>query len=267
MTAPQIGTGFPFGLRESCRDLDVADRLIVWPRTYAVGPIPELVSGDAGDGQSPRPRPGQSGDMMGVRPYRRGDSLRRVHWPQTARHGNLVVCELHAQAVPRVQVVLDDAPAIRPGADDAREWAIRIAASFVEGWRARGAEVELIVGTREVTRSGRDRVSMVLDALAMLDETGPEPRLDPTPAGPEVGRSAFGMRVVITTDRRLRAGLRPWGTGRALSERFVVLSADGFEGRPAGCPADLTPRPWIWLEGPSDVAPSLGGGWRRGGGR
>jgi uncharacterized protein (DUF58 family) len=271
-STPRIGTGFPFGIRESYRDLEATDRLIVWPRTYTVGPVPEMVSGHEGDGQSPRPRPGQTGEMMGVRPYRRGDSLRRVHWPQTARQGDLVVCELHALAVPRIQVVMDDLPATHGATgvgDGAREWAIRIAASFVEGWRAWGAEVELFIGARQVTRSGRDKLPVVLDALAMLDEDGPasRPVLDQTADGARVERSSCGMRLVITTDRRLREGVRSWGPGRALSERFVVLSADGFEGRPVLSPGDLAPRPWVWLPGPSAVASGLRGGWREGGGQ
>ena len=56
-----------------------------------------------------RDRPGTWGDVLGVRPYRRGDVLRRIHWPQSARHGQLVVCEVQASR-PSVQIVLDTHP-------------------------------------------------------------------------------------------------------------------------------------------------------------
>ena len=48
------------------------------------------------EGLAPRDRPGPAGDFLGVRPYRRGDSLRRIHWPQSARHDQLIVCELQS---------------------------------------------------------------------------------------------------------------------------------------------------------------------------
>ena len=65
----------------------------------------------ASDGLATRDRAGQWGDPLGVRPYRRGDPLRRVHWVLTARHGELIVRELQSNAVPRVQIVLDAHPA------------------------------------------------------------------------------------------------------------------------------------------------------------
>ena len=91
---PRIATAFPFGLWEASRPLAVPSRLLVWPRTFPVGPIPEAASGLEGYGLATRNKAGTAGDLLGVRPYRRGASLRRVHWPQSARHGHLIVCEL-----------------------------------------------------------------------------------------------------------------------------------------------------------------------------
>ena len=34
-------------------------------------------------------RPGNEGDVIGVRPYRHGDRLRSIHWAQTARRDAL----------------------------------------------------------------------------------------------------------------------------------------------------------------------------------
>ena len=99
--APRIASAFPFGLWESSRPLLVPSRLLVWPRTFPVGPIPEAASGREGEGLAPRNKAGNAGDLLGVRPYRRGDSLRRVHWPQSARHGQMIVCESEARAMPR----------------------------------------------------------------------------------------------------------------------------------------------------------------------
>ena len=82
------------------------------PRPMAVGPrplapphpFPELF-GTWGDG---RPRPAAVGDVVrGVRDYVPGDPVRRVHWPSTARRGDLVVKEVEEPGAPRLVVVLD----------------------------------------------------------------------------------------------------------------------------------------------------------------
>jgi uncharacterized protein (DUF58 family) len=82
------------------------------PRPMAVGPrplapphpFPELF-GAWGDGA---PRPAGVGDVVrGVRDYVPGDPARRVHWPTTARRGDLVVKEVEEPGAPRMVVILD----------------------------------------------------------------------------------------------------------------------------------------------------------------
>lgn len=77
----------------------------VGPRPYAPPhPFPELF-GTWGEG---RPRPAAMGDVVrGVRDYVPGDPLRQVHWPNSARRGDLVVKEVEETAAPRLVVALD----------------------------------------------------------------------------------------------------------------------------------------------------------------
>ncbi len=105
LTPPRLTTGFPFGLWENSRQLTVEKSLVVWPRTYPVGPIPP-VSGDRQvEGNVSRSMVGTQGDVLGVRSYRRGDSPRRIHWGQSARHDRLIVCELESNSRPVIQLV------------------------------------------------------------------------------------------------------------------------------------------------------------------
>ena len=53
--------------------------LLVWPRTFPVGAGPRGGGAEDVDGLATRDRAGP-GRPAGVRPYRRGDPLRRVHW-------------------------------------------------------------------------------------------------------------------------------------------------------------------------------------------
>jgi uncharacterized protein (DUF58 family) len=197
-----------------------------------------------------------------VRPYRRGDPLRRIHWPQTARHDRLVVCELQRQAAPALQVVLDvhDDVHSGPGPDGSREWAIRIAASFLERGIEQGADVEAVLGGRAVAPRGGSvatRRALVLDALA---EIGPEGiwTLDDLLEMPACRRVFDGLRVIVTTDLGLRWSRRD--APRDPRDRLVVLKASAFAGGSedgeSGPPGEV-PACWIWVDDPGTAARCL----------
>jgi uncharacterized protein (DUF58 family) len=257
--APQLSCGFPFGLWHASRAVAVARPLLVWPRIFPVGPLP-LTAGDRScDGAVFRNKAGTTGDLLGVRPYRRGDSLRRIHWPQTARHGRLVVCELQSPAHPLVQIVVDTDPRVHggQGADSSREWAIRIAASFMEGWLRDGAQVEAVIGGALFPgKAGAAQIPVLLDALArVLPELGLSlAQLSERPAWKNFDG---GLRVVITTDRALAEVSA--AVLRDTRQRFVVLRADSFiDEQPAAHPSAALPvEPWILIDGPANVPASL----------
>jgi uncharacterized protein (DUF58 family) len=262
--APRVICGFPFGLWEASRPLALTSTLLVWPRTVPVAAVPEAKGDQAWHGLATRDRAGQWGDPLGVRPYRRGDPLRRVHWALTARHGQLVVREVQSSAVPRVQIVLDAHPAAHGGSgpDGSREWAIRVAASLAEGWIGQGAEVELVLDRVAVSAHGRwarERTAAVLDALARLKPGG-----DRDLAGllslPECRRCRAGFRIIVTTDVGLRC-LAGAGLGlRRAGDRFVILKAGAFGWDGGDGPAAPLPVvPWIGIEGPGRVATCLRG--------
>ncbi len=265
--APRVASAFPFGLSSASRPLAVAGPLVVWPRTFDVGPVPRASGGRWKDGEAPRDRPGGSGDFLGVRPYRRGDSPRRVHWPQTARHGRMMVCELQSSAVPPVQVVLDVDPSMHrgEGPGGSREWAIRIAASFVDAWIGAGAEVELVVGGLAIRAGGgpvAGRRAGLLDALARV---GPGPSIGLVEAfdRPDCRRFGAGLRVVVATDLALAAlGPRPRG---GATERFAVLRAAAFD--PSGLTGEAGPlpiRPWAWIDDLAQVPRQVRRAWKEG---
>ena len=260
VNSPSIASGFPFGLWNARRALTIERTLLVWPRTFPVGPSPEAAEGRSADGPAPRDKPGTWGDLLGVRPYRRGDSLRRIHWPQTARHGQLVVCEVQASAVPRVQIVLDTHPGshLGLGPESSREWAIRVAASFAEAWINQGAEVEMIHDGRSfLSRGGstRARSAGMLDALARLAPGGTDTLADLLSLR-EVRRFEHGLRVVVTTDLALweltTDDIRP------TKSRFVVLEARAFGSGSRNDPSGHLPVvPWLLIDGPARVASCL----------
>jgi len=81
-------------------------------------------------------RSGQSLVPMGVREYRPGDDLRRVHWPATARRGSLMVKEVEVDLAPYFSVFIDLDRRHRAGMGrkSTLEYVLRTAASVI--WSA-----------------------------------------------------------------------------------------------------------------------------------
>jgi uncharacterized protein (DUF58 family) len=258
---PRVVCGFPFGLWEASRPLEVTESLLVWPRTFPVPMMPETAGAQVSDGLATRDRAGQWGDPLGVRPYRRGDPLRRVHWVLTARHGELIVRELQSNAVPRVRIVLDAHPPAHRGLgpDGSREWGVRVAASLAEGWSREGAEVELVLDRGLVPVRGgtqRARSGPLLDALARLG-----PSCDRTLAEllrlPE-SRSDGALRVIVTTDIALREGSEE--VSPRPGDVWIVLQAAAFGSDRVHDPTEPLPlpvTPWIRICGPEHVTACL----------
>jgi uncharacterized protein (DUF58 family) len=74
------------------------------------------------------PRAGSGTELFGVREYRPGDSLRRIHWRSSARHGELVVREYEPPGIQMLGIFCDPHPATAEVADQIA----RLAAS--EAW-------------------------------------------------------------------------------------------------------------------------------------
>jgi uncharacterized protein (DUF58 family) len=74
------------------------------------------------------PRAGYGNEVFGVREYRAGDSLRRIHWRSSARHGELVVREFEPPGLQTLTILVDPSPPSVQAADQVA----RLAAS--EAW-------------------------------------------------------------------------------------------------------------------------------------
>jgi uncharacterized protein (DUF58 family) len=74
------------------------------------------------------PRAGSGMELFGVREYRAGDPLRRIHWRSSARLGELVVREYEPPGVQTVGIFCDPSP----GSTDVADQIARLAAS--EAW-------------------------------------------------------------------------------------------------------------------------------------
>ncbi len=103
-----VSSSAPFGVADRRRRLAVAGETVVYP---SVERLNELAFVDASPTHERAlhayPLRGDGPDYLGVREYRSGDSMRHVHWPSTARTGELMVREFEREQTRRVAIVID----------------------------------------------------------------------------------------------------------------------------------------------------------------
>ena len=98
---------------------------LVLPRFAALAARPHVRELEA---SVAAPRAGSGTEMFGVREYRPGDPLRRIHWRSSARHGELIVREFEPPGVQTLGIFCDPSPPTSEVADQIA----RLAAS--EAW-------------------------------------------------------------------------------------------------------------------------------------
>ncbi len=183
---PALASSDPFGLFTARRATEErvvpTARLTVFPRAF---PIDYLsIASDLSwsiSGLEPANAVGASGDFLGTREYRPGDSVRAIHWPLSARMGELIVKDFERNASTEVAIFLDlDAKAAwGRGRDHTLEYAIRIAASVSDYSSRRGNAVGLVAHSTQwiVLPPGKGpyHQQMLMHYLAAFGSTGSAP--------------------------------------------------------------------------------------------
>lgn len=98
----------PLGLAELPAPEGPVDHLIVYPTVESLDGFP-LVRGQDPSMAASRPEHAQRGgeDFYTLREYQRGDDLRRVHWPSSAKTDQLMIRQLETPWQSRAMVLLD----------------------------------------------------------------------------------------------------------------------------------------------------------------
>ncbi|MFP3900084.1 MAG: DUF58 domain-containing protein [Acidimicrobiia bacterium] len=163
----------PFGLATVSVVAAPEVELTVLPGVDDIRPAP-LTTGHDPTAGTLRPHAlGRVGeDFYALRQYVVGDDLRRIHWPSTARHDELLVRQQEQPWQGRTTVLLDVRRAAHDGASI--EAAVSAAASVVTANSARHDLVRLVTtdGTDTGFGSGASHVDALLEHLAVIDRSG-----------------------------------------------------------------------------------------------
>ena len=227
--------GDVLGLETVSLPVDGAAAVLVHPRLVELETLFSEAGRRGGDGRRLLLRRTAGFDFHSVREYEQGESLRRVHWPTTARRGQLMVKELDDAPRDAVVVVLDCDPSGAVGSppDSSFDTAVRAAASILRVYAARGRRATLVAtGTGGVV----DVCSLTdfgdaLDALAAVEPDAAFPLA--RALGHEQAPTARAGELVVVT-----ATLDPTSLGAVLDSAarrlvsVVWVDAPSFAGRP-----------------------------------
>lgn len=169
----QILTVDSAGLFRAWKRIPEVDEFAVFPRVYDVSGLARLGSRAAlSTHELTAGRPGRSPLYLGVRDYRPGDDLRHIHWPASARRGELVVKEYEVDLAPYLTVFLDLDARFRAGTGkkSTLEYTVRSAASIVWSATRAGNFVQVIgAGRRPIhVPPGRGETHMTFALYELL---------------------------------------------------------------------------------------------------
>ena len=165
----QVVVGDPFGLTRLATTAAPTTELTVFPRVDAIDPLPYTTGHDPLAGARQPNALGRSGeDFYALRPYAVGDDLRRVHWPSSARHDELLVRQNELPWQGRTTIVLDVRKTAHRG--DSLEVAVSAAASVVAATTRRSDLIRLVTtaGTDSDFAPGSDHVEAIMEHLAVV---------------------------------------------------------------------------------------------------
>jgi uncharacterized protein (DUF58 family) len=167
----------PFALARAELHLGTESALLVYPRLVDLERVFTQSGGATQSGGRVLLRRTAGYDLHSVREYEHGESLRKVHWPTTARRGTLMVKELEDMPHDEVAVLLDaDEHAVVGESFDVQ---VRAAGSILRAHALRGRRSLLTITSSPPASShvasfdGEWRVA--LELLAAAEPTGTEP--------------------------------------------------------------------------------------------
>ena len=202
----EVETSFPFGLFRARSAADVSGQLCVWPETAFLPGLPDAAESQLSEELFSDRRVGEFGDILGTRLFREGDSLRRVHWAQTARQQTLIVTERQAPMMSTVRVILDLSSESHP--EESRratvEQCIRVTASLCDSLHRQHCRIELLTKYELfVIESNAAGLQKAMDALAVINVGSERPNASESRLQAANGRGDFA--ITVTTESAFRS--------------------------------------------------------------
>jgi len=190
----------PFGLATRAVSVPGEGALVVLPRVVPLTPVRGVRAGSGGESASSPRMALQGEDDVGVREYRVGDDLRRIHWRSTARTGETMVRQDEEPTRRRAIVVLDDRASVHAGTGSGGsfEWSVTAVASVVTLLLGERFEVHLSLASDETGQvSPVAGVDHALDQLAAVQPSAATSARGMVEAFDEFAQHGGGLVVAV----------------------------------------------------------------------
>ncbi len=214
----------PFGLARLTTTGDREVSLIVYPRIDDLSPVRRSSGSDLERQTVQQQQVAPTGDdFYALREYTVGDDLRRVHWPSSARHDELMVRQDEIPWHGRLTIMVDCRTLAMPGIFEAM---VSAAASIAVASSARGDQIRVVTtdGQDSGYGTGPHHLTRILAQLALEEQSDHQlaAALDQlTSAG------SSGAVVAITTGDDALDGAIMRRAAASYRRRVIVLFAQG----------------------------------------
>jgi uncharacterized protein (DUF58 family) len=224
----------PFGFFRFTRTFGEVTTILVYPNAPELPNFYLPAANLPGEGRIRRRTHNITPNVSGVREYAPGDSFNRIHWPATARTGEIMIKQFELDPASDIWIVLDleRSQHVGEGEDSTEEVAVSIAASIARFFVNAHRSVGLIsfgddLRVDEPDR-GQNHYTRILESLALARAVGDVPLANLLF---EESRR-FGRHttvVVVTASARDDWSLTLMSlAGRGVKVAAVLLEADTF---------------------------------------
>ena len=211
----KISSRAPFGLFKRETELPVKTSLLIYPELRKLKRFPLLDRRLAAE--LANPRTGIGTEVVGVRPYRPGDSPRHIHWRSVARTNRLISKEFAEETQPGLTLILDRHCPLAPLPETKHtpfEMGVKCAVSIAEYAIRRGYPLHLQAATDDMAApAGEVTLEVLLQYMARVQPQN-------NPVLPELLKSA-GMQQYV-------AVVMSWPNVHIL-EPLLTLQAQGAQ--------------------------------------
>lgn len=244
IVAAEVVLEDPFALERREIRLEAPGAVLVYPRLVELDTLFSESGSRMLEGRRLLLRRPSGFDLHSVRDYEQGESLRRVHWPSTAKRGKLMVKDLEDSPRDEALVVLDADAAFAVGTppDSSFEVAVSAAGSILKAHGGRGRRAGIVVNAVEpryqTVHSLDGDWGLALELLASAEPNGRNPVGAMLVEGAGAPSKALELCVVTSG---LSARLADRLLQRAVMRRatsLVYVDPASFADRPAETPTD-----------------------------
>ena len=225
----------PLGLFFLKKQYSISSELYVYPQTFNIKRFPVLRKGASPwFGIETGRVSGDEHEFYGVREYKPGDPIKRIHWFSTARANTLIVKEFQRQVFFRATLVfnLNKDENYGEGKNSVSEYIVKIAASVAKHLISEGVSLEVIAHAGELVHIPLSKgPGHLADILRFLAVVRPESQIKLDEMFEDFSRnfSVDSNLIVITPDQEWERLLGiPYLKGQSASLIPLILISSSF---------------------------------------